>query len=138
MKKMLFILLVFGFTILSYDSSAQCTCNGSYIVVYYPQVQQQYYGPQPTYFQQPIQSYPQNNYWYQQNAEPTYYQESSYSDRGQRFSNTLDNIERVVNIFGQVMGVYQQIRGSGYSQQPNYQQQQRYYPQPQQGSYTSY
>ncbi|NCT95198.1 MAG: hypothetical protein GXC72_12290 [Chitinophagaceae bacterium] len=138
MKKILFILLVFSLTIWGYDSSAQCTCNGSYIVVYYPQVRQQYYEPQPTYYQQSIQSFPQNNYWYQQNAEPTYYQESSYSNRGQRFSNTLDNIERVVNIFGQVVGIYQQIRGSSYSQQPYYQQQQQYYSPPQQVYYSSY
>ena len=109
-----------------YDSFAQCTCQGSsFGDAYYQQPRQQYYESQQVYYQQPVRYYnPQNNYSNQQYEEPVYFQEPV---RGQRFSNTLDNIERVVNVFGQLIGVYQQIRGNSHYQQQYYESQQQYY-----------
>ncbi len=132
MKKILSILSIAILIISGNDVKAQCTCQGSNGNVYYQQPRQQYYEPQQVYYQQPVQYYyPQNGYSNQQYEEPVYYQQPLSYDRGQRFSNTLDNIERVVNVFGQIIGVYQQIRGSGNVQQQYYEPQQQYYSPPQ-------
>jgi len=119
-----FILIVSG-----YSCMAQCTCQGSNGNVYYQQGRQQYYEPQQIYLQEPVQYYySQNNYSNHQYGEPVYFQQPLTYNKEQRFANTLYSVEHVVNIFGQIIGLYQQVRGGG---QQYYQAQQQYHSPPQ-------